>query len=458
MSDVPAESLRRRSEPPVPGTVRSFDPPSLASEALDNGLALRLAPRPGLPVVALSLVVEGGEAAVPSDRAGLGLVAGRSLQGGTRMRSGTELAEALEGLGTELHTRTGWDATTLTMTCVSDRLEEAAALLAEVVRFPSFPEGEVARVLEEHGAALRQRQMDPAGVAADAFLPLVYGTGVPYSRPLPGSWETLETFTRERIRTWVEERYRPEGGGLVVAGDVDPDAVRDLVGKHFGDWAGTAPSPAAVAAGAAQRARRVVVVDRPGAVQSELRIGHVGVPRTTPDFHALRVGNAILGGAFTSRLNLNLRERQGFTYGVRSRFAYRRGAGPFSISTAVSTEVTAPAVREAVGEAESLIEDGPTKREVEQAKEYLVGVFPLQFETSRQLAGRAAELLIYGLPEDEHVRFRDRIREVSEEDVHTVLRRHVRPDQFQILVAGDAASVVGPLEELDLGPVEVRSP
>ena len=447
---------RNRARAPEPGPVQPFDPPAVRSESLSNGLALRLAPRPRLPVAAVALVLDVGETVVPRERAGLAGLTARCLEGGTARRDGAELAEALEGLGTELRIRTGWDGTTLSLTCLAHRLPEAFQLLAEVVQEPSFPDGEVERAIQEKRAALRQRRMDPSSMAADAFLPLLYSSGSPYSRPLAGSDETLDELQLHEVAEFAHRRFGPKGGGVVVAGDVDAGEVEELTQRHFGNWDGGEPSNGEVEAEPAVSHRRVVVLHRPGAVQSEIRIGHVGVARSTPDYHALRVGNAILGGAFTSRLNLNLRERHGFTYGVRSRFAFRRGPGPFSVSTAVSTDVTADAVREAVTEIEGLIRDGPTGEEVEQAKDYVVGVFPLRFETSGQVAARAAELLIHRLPDDEHVLFRDRIRDLTREEVAEALARRIQPAALQVLVVGDAEEVRGPLEALDQGPVEVQ--
>jgi zinc protease len=203
--------------------------------------------------------------------------------------------------------------------------------------------------------------------------------------------------------------------------------------------------------------RRIVVVDRPGSVQSEIRIGEIGVPRNTPHFFPLQIFNTVLGGAFTSRLMLNLREERGFTYGVRSRFSFRRGAGPFGISMAVATEVTAPAVEEAMKELQALLDEGPAEKEVERARDYMAGVFPLHLETTGQVAARISELKIYDLPDDFFGSYRDRIREVTPAAAAAAGREAIHPEELVVVVAGDAEAVRGPLEELDLGSVEVVS-
>ncbi len=306
------------------------------------------------------------------------MLTGDSLEGGTVARSGAELAEALESLGAGLSVGTGWDATTISLSCLPDRLDEAMSILAEVVLRPGFPADEVDRVRGQHLAAIQQRKMDPASIATDAAHRLTYAEGIPYGRPLGGSVESVTPFGPEAAAGFVEARYRPGSAGLVVVGDVDLDETKVLAQRCFGDWRGNAPARNGFEPEPRTREQRVVIVDRPDAVQSEIRIGHVGQPRSTPDYFPLLVFNTILGGAFTSRLNLNLREHNGFTYGVRSGFAFRRDAGPWTISTAVGTEVTADAVREAVSEVDGLLSDGPTDEEVEASRDYMAGVFPLR--------------------------------------------------------------------------------
>lgn len=242
---------------------------------------------------------------------------------------------------------------------------------------------------------------------------------------------------------------------MVVVGDVEISEVDALARAHFGDWNGSPEEREPVSAEPRFLERRVLVVDRPGSVQSEIRIGQMGVPRSTPHFFPLQLFNTILGGAFTSRLMLTLREEKGFTYGVRSRFSLRRGAGPFGISMAVATEVTADAVRAALAELEGLLQDGPTETEVDRSRDYIAGVFPLHLETTGQVAARISELQIYDLPDDFFGSYRDRIREVTAETALAAGRDILRPNELLVVVAGDAEGIRGPLEDLGFGPVEV---
>ena len=389
-------------------------------------------------------------------RAGLAVLTGDSLEGGTAKRSGVELAEALEAIGAGLSIGTGWDSTTVSLSCMADRLDDAMGLLAEVLIEPAFPDDEVERIRGQRLAAIRQREMDPVGIATTASRRLTYAEGVPYRRPLGGTVESVGPFNSGCAAGFVEAEYRPRGSGFVVVGDVDAEQVRSLVETHFGAWAGEAELQPQIDAEPRTHERGIVVVDRTDAVQSEIRIGHVGQARSTPHYFPLRVLNTVLGGAFTSRLNLNLREEHGFTYGVRSRFLVRRGAGPWCVSTAVGTDVTADAVREAVAEITTLVAEGPTEEEVGAARDYLAGVFPLQVETTGQIAARIGELLIYDLPDDYYGDYRDRIRGVTLEEAREAARQCIRPDEMTVVVGGDAGEIQAPLEKLGWGPITVE--
>jgi len=445
-----------RSAPPAPGVLRSFDFPTVERRTLSNGLDLRVARVARLPVASVRLFLRAGEGALAPERAGLSVLTADSLDGGTARRSGTELAEALERIGARLDASSGWEGTSIDLFCLADRLPEAMRLLAEQTREPSFPAEEVERAKGQHLAGLRQRLMDPGTLAGDAALGRYYAPGVPYARPLDGTVESTSRLGRDDLVAYARDNLRPASGGLIVVGDVEGSEVAALAEACLGAWTG---SPAAVedfVAKPASTARRVLVVDRPGSVQSEVRVGHVGAARGIPDYHALSVANLVLGGMFTSRLNLNLREKHGFTYGVRSGFAFRSRPGPFEVSTAVGNEQTAPAVREILAELQLMAEGGPTDEEVAAARDFAAGIFGLQLETSSQIGSRLTQLVVYGLPDGYYHRYRDDMKSVSVESAAEAAARHFRPAAAQIVVVGDAHTVAPPLEALGLGPVEVR--
>lgn len=444
-----------RSTPPDPGAIRPFDFPDVERRSLANGLELRVGRMTRLPMASAYLFMRAGEGALGHDRAGLAVLAGDALEGGTRRRAGTELAEALEGIGARLSVTTGWEGTSVSLSCLADRLEEGMALLAEAVREPGFPDEEVARTREQQLALIRQRAMDPSALASDAADRRVFDPDIPYARPQVGSAASVGPLGRDTLRGYADACWRPVGGGLVLVGDLDPDEMEALADRVLGGWEGTPALVDDFEVRPRTRERRVWVVDRPGSVQSELRVGHVGVARSDPHYFALRVLNALFGGTFTSRLNLSLRETHGYTYGVRSRFSFRSKPGSFQVSTAVGTEVTAPALRAILDETEALVAEGPTREEVEAARDYIAGVFPLGLETVGQVARQVTNAVIHRLPEDYFDTYRDRIRGVTRESAAEAGRRHIRPDELQMVVVGDADTVRGPLEDLGVGPVEV---
>jgi len=444
-----------RSVPPGPGAIRAFEFPDVDRRALANGLDLRVARMARLPVVSANLFVRAGEAALEEPSAGLAVLAGDALEGGTRRRSGTELAETLERIGARLSVTTGWEGTSVSLSCLAERMEEGLALLAETVLEPDFPEAEVARARDQQLAGIRQRAMDPASLATDEAARRTFVPGIPYARPQEGTAASVEALGRDHLRGFAEAYFRPGRGGLVLVGDLDAGEMEALAEARLGAWRGDPPPTNGFQVEPRTRERRVWVVDRPGSVQSEIRVSHVGVERSHPDVFALSVLNTLLGGAFTSRLNLNLRERNGFTYGVRSQFSLRSRPGAFQVRTAVGAEVTAPAVREILAELEGLVAGGPTAEEVEAARDYIAGVFPLRMETVGQVAGRITEQVIFGLPDDYHATYRDRVRAVTSEAAWEAGRRHVRPGEAQVVVVGDADGVVPALEALGVGPVAV---
>ncbi len=448
---------RARTQPPEPAQVRPFQVPDVTSLETSEGLRIRAATGSRVPLVSVVLAVDSTEGALPAERSGHAALTAAALQGGTGARSGAELAEALEGIGATLSVSAAWDATRASLRVLADHLEEALDLFAEVMRSPSFPIDEVGRVRNQRLAAIEQELAQPSSLADRSAARFFYRDGCPYARPRGGIRESVESFDPEAARAQFTDRFGPEIG-VSVAGDVDPVEFRDLMDARFQGWGSGRERTPPPATEPRTRERRVYVVSRPGAVQSEIRVGHPGVERSHPDYFPLRVFNATLGGTFTSRLNLNLRERHGFTYGVRSRFNFRRGRGPFVISTAVETAVTAAAVRETMLELEGLVAEGPTPDEVDSVRDYMAGVFPIQMETTHQVAGQLSSLLVYDLPDDYLARYRENVRGVTADAAAEAGRSHVHPDQVSVVVVGDPEKVVPELESLGLGGVSVEEP
>jgi len=442
---------------PVPGVPRPYEFPATVRTTLANGLRVMVTPMPGRALVAVSLTLRTG--AVDEDLAigGATVLAARALTEGTEIRDAIALTEAAERLGASLHAESGWDATSAGLDVPATRLEPAMELLAEVVRRPAFPVSEVERLREERLTDLLQAKADPRRRADEAYASSIYAPSSPYHRPAGGTAETVAALTAADLRGIHAAAGVPERAALVVAGDVDPDVVLRAAEGLFGDWhASGAGATAAIDDTSAVDGRFIRVIHRPGAVQTEIRIGHPGLSRRHPDFHAVSVMSAILGGLFNSRLNMKLREEKGYTYGASAGFDLRRARGPFTARAAVNTEVTVPALQEFLVELDRIREERVTDAEIRAARDYLVGVFPLRFETPGPVAGSLAGLFVHGLPDDELARYRAAIEAVTAGDVQRVARDHVHPERAAIVLVGDHDAFGEALGAAGIAPVDVR--
>lgn len=444
-----------RTVQPTPAPIRPFVFPPVRRRTLNNGLEVLSARHGRLPVVTARVVIDAGAAYEDPLEAGLAYLTANALDTGTEAYDAEALAWELERLGVELNALASWDALEVEVTAPVARLEPALALLAEVVREACFPETEVRRLRAEQLAEILQRAKEPRALANDMALRFIFGPDVLYGRPLVGTAPRVRELTRDDIVSFHEARFRPAAAAVLLVGDIDDAQARELARRHFGDWrVADAPAPPAGSPPVAQRrGTTMFVVDRPDAVQSEIRVGHVGVARGHEDYFPLLVMNTLLGGAFTSRLNLSLRERHGFTYHVSSGFGFRRAPGPFIVQTAVATDVTARAVEEILRELDLIREKGATDEEVDNARHYLSGVLPLELQTTEQLAAKLADLAIFDLPDDYFERYTERVAAVMPSDVARVAREHLLTDDLSIVVAGNAAAVAEPLRALGRGPV-----
>lgn len=438
---------------PSPGPSRAYRFPTFERLTLENGLSVIVAPVSKLPVVTVLGLVDAGAAADPKGQEGIALLTARALAEGTERSDGARLAERFEGLGTALDTGADWDSATARITVTSERLSRALALLAEVMCEPSFSPREVERLKQERLAELLQQQTEPRGLADDMFGRFAYAAESRYALPDGGSERTVERLDADAVRVFYGQRYSPGSTTLIVVGDTTVESARMLVGEAFGSWTGPAVQRAAVLDLPGNLTRTVHVVGKADAPQSELRVGHVGVPRLHADYFAIVVMNAILGGLFSSRINLNLREVHAYTYGAFSSFDWRRDAGPFTVATAVRSDVTDAAVREILLEIDRLRESEVTDAELTLATSYLDGVFPIRFESTTAIANALSSIVTYGLPDEYFDTYRPKIRAITADDILRAARMHLHPDQLQIVAVGDPNAVRDPLEKLGVGPV-----
>jgi zinc protease len=406
-----------------------------------------------LPVVTVLAVVDAGASDDPPGREGVALLTARALAEGTEQSDGARLAERFELLGAALDTSADWDSATARITVTSDRLARALALLAEVIRAPSFPAREVERLKQERLAELLQQQTEPRGLADDMFGKFAYTPESRYALPDGGVESTVEELDHQAVHAFYAGRYSPRSTTLIIVGDTTIDSARAMVSDTFGSWTGATPERSLVIDRPGSLTRTVHLVGKADAPQSELRIGHVGVPRLHPDYFAVVVMNAILGGLFSSRINLNLREVHAYTYGAFSSFDWRRYAGPFTVSTAVRSDVTDAAVREILLEIDRLRASEVTDGELTLATSYLDGVFPIRFESTMAIANALSSVVSYGLPDEYFDTYRSKIRGITGEHVLQAARAHLHPEQLQIVAVGDPNVVRAPLEKLEAGRV-----
>ena len=440
---------------PLAGPPRDYRFPFFERMTLGNGLGVIVAPVHKLPIVSTALVVDAGAASESAGAEGVAQLTARMLLEGTRKRNGDALGEQFERWGAAVGASADWDAAMLSMTVLAPRLEEAMTLFAEVLLEPAFPERELSRIKAERLADLLQLRTEPRGLADEMFTRFVYDESSRYARPEHGDVASVTAIDRAAVEQFYRARYRPGGATLILAGDITVTEGVALAQRLLGGWSGTATRATPVSDKPARTTRALHIVRKEDAPQSEIRVGHVGLPRSHPDYFPALIVNALLGGLFSSRINLNLREVHAYTYGAHSSFDWRKAAGPFVVSTAVKSDVTADAAREILLEISRIRADAVSEDELTLATSYLDGVFPIRYETTDSIARALAALTVYELPNDYFDSYRANIRRVTAMDVLHAADKHLHPDQLQLVVVGDSTVISAPLVALDAGPVSV---
>ena len=445
-----------RSTPPTLPPPPALKVPTVQVDTLPNGLTLAVVAMHKVPVVEVQVILDAGSARDPVDLPGLATFTATMLQQGAGHRAALEIADEAAFLGGQLGSAATYDAAGVTLHVPKRRLAPALDLLADVVLRPTFADSEVTRQRELRRAQIVQLGDNPVAMAAIAFPAIVYGRAHPYGRPLNGSAVSTGALSRDRVAAFYAASYKPNAARILLVGDITLAEARRLIVARFGGWprGPTSPLPEAPTPGPAARA--VYLVDKPGAAQSVIRIGHVGVARSNPDYFALQVLNTILGDAFTSRLNQNLRETHGYTYGAFSQFSAGRLAGPFVASASVVTAKTDSSLIEFLKELRRIRDEPVTDAELTKAKAYITLGLPGDFETTASAAARLRELLVYGLPLDYFDHYVGRINAVTAADVQRVARQYIDPDHFDIVVVGDKSRIEAGIRALNEGAIVYR--
>jgi len=459
---LPAQAFDR-TRPPILGPPPALVLPAVTRRVLPNGLQLVMVERRGLPLVDFVLVARTGTEADAADKAGVSTLAATLLTRGTTSRSATAVAEQQALLGVSIRTASTWDRTTIALHTPTAQLDSALALFSDVALHPAFAAEEVERAKRQRATQLVELSDEGPFVASRAFDAILYGAAHPYGRSPLGTEASVAAITRQDLQASYATAFQPRNCVLIAVGDITPDDLERRVRGVFGNWVAppaasprvSAPATSLALSLAPSAATTIYVIDKPDAPQSSMRIGSVGAARSTSDYFPLIVLNSALGGAFTSRLNQNLRETHGYTYGAFSDFDMRREAGPFTAEAEVVATKTDSSLIEVMRELRAIRDTMPTA-ELEKTKRYLELQLPQDLETTTDMAQALVPVVLYGLPDDFYTTYQLHVAAVTQADVQRVARQYIDPGKLTIVIVGDRQSIESQLRATGAAPVQRR--
>jgi zinc protease len=444
-----------RANPPQPAPARPLNLPVPEIFKLQNGLTVYYNYRPGLPVVAANLVFNTGSGANPIDKPGLASFTANMLQQGTATRNATQIADETALLGATLSSSASMDGSSVGTGSLAKNFPGALDLVADIVLHPTFPQDEVERRRASRLAAFADDRGDPNVIVSRTGVSALFGPHHPFGYDNVGTEESIKAMSRDDMMNYWKSYYVPNNASLVVAGNISLDDLKALAETKFAGWKSGEISRPQIGAPETTKAK-IVIVDRPGAQQTMVRLLQLGVGRATPDYPAIEVMNSELGGLFSSRINLNLREEHGYTYGASSMFVYRRSQGYFATGGGIRTDATAPAVTEILKEIRRMIDTPMKADELSLAKDSQSRSLPGMFEASSGAAGALSEISLYDLSRDYFEKLPDRLNAVTAEDAEAAAKKYLYPDRMILICVGDRAKIEPELKKLDLGGIEIR--
>jgi predicted Zn-dependent peptidase len=439
----------------VPGPAPSLRVPPIQKRTLSNGLPVWIVEMHEVPVVDVTLIVKSGAAADPAGKYGLANFTAAMLDEGAGTRTSLDLADAIDFLGASLSTGSSWDSSSVQLHTPVAKLDAALPLWADVVLRPTFPQNELERVRKERLTTILQSRDSAPALASTAFARLVYGPRHRFGTPGMGNEVSNTEMQVSELKDFYTSHYQPQNAYLLVVGDITPAVILPKLEQALGSWKNAGPiAKPALPAATQHGARQLYLVDKPGAAQSAIRLGWIGVARSTPDYFVLDVMNTILGGSFTSRLNQNLREEHGYTYGASSTFDMRGAPGPFFAAANVQTDKTVESLREFFKELDGMQQPVPAD-ELKRARNLEALSFPGAFETTGGMAGNLSELAIYGLPESFFSEYVPKIQAVTAADLERAAKQYLQTNKFAVVVVGDLSKIEKPIRDANFGPVKV---
>jgi zinc protease len=434
---------------PKPGPNPKFALPPIEKTKLSNGMDVWMVEQHELPIVSMNMVFRTGSSNEPENKIGVSSMTSQLLDDGTATRSAADIVNQLQSIGANMNSSSGWDSTNVTIQSLTRNLDKAIDIYADVIQNPAFPATEVESLRGRLLVGLRQQRSNPNAISDVVYNKVLYGTH-PYGRN--NTEATLKAITRDDLVGYYGSTYRPNNATLIVVGSFDKAALKGQLEKAFGGWKGSDVSARDLGMAQPLEKAGIYLVDRPNSAQSVVSIGQVGVDRMNPDYYAITVMNTILGGGFTSRINMNLREDKGYTYGARSGFVFRRGAGPFSAGGDIQTAVTKEAIAEFMKELNDIRGGRPvTQKELDYNKQSLIRRYPAGFETVGAISNQLANLVTYGLPDSYFNDYISKINAVTVADVDRVAKKYLDPSKMAIVVVGDRKVIEPGLKELGYG-------
>ncbi len=450
-----AQGTFDRTKPPELGPPPRVALPPIVTRELPNGLKLMIVEQHELPLADFVLLVGSGSTTDPTSKTGVANLTSAMLREGTATRKSLEIADQIAFLGINLSPSSSWESSTLSLHTPTAQLDSALALFADVALHPSFPANEFERIRKSRLTDLiRLKDQGPA-IANLAFPAIIYGSGHPYGAATLGTETSVKSLSVTDLQNYYQANFKPNNATLIIVGDVSPSQIEQKINAVFGGWQRGDVSPLTYADPPKAGTTTIYLIDKPGAAQSSFRIGAVGVPRSTKDYFALSVMNTILGGSFSSRLNQNLRETRGYTYGASTRFDMRRAAGPFSASAEIVAAKTDSALLEFMKELNAIRQTVPPT-ELSRAKRFLQLQLPGNFETTQDIAFQLVPVALYGLSLDYYNNYVQNIEAVTQADVARVAQQYINPGSLAVVIVGDRKSIEPGLKAINVAPIVIR--
>ena len=450
-----AQGTVDRTKPPELGPPPRVSLPPIVTRQLANGLKLMIVEQHELPLADFVLLVGSGGTADPSGKTGVANLTAAMLREGTTTRKSLDIADQTSFLGISLFPQASWESSTLSLHTPTAQLDSALALFADVALHPSFPANEFDRIKKNRLTELLQLRDQGPAIANLAFPAILYGSAHPYGAPLIGSEGTVTSLTTADLQSYYQANFKPNNATMIIVGDVNPTQIEQKINALFGGWQRGDVPQLTYGVPPKSSTTTIYLIDKPGAAQSSFRIGAVGVPRSTKDYFALTVMNTILGGSFTSRLNQNLREARGYTYGAGSRFDMRRAAGPFTASAEIVSAKSDSALLEFMKELNGIRQTVPAD-ELSRAKRYLQLQLPGNFETTQEIGAALVPVALYGLPLDYYNNYVQSVEAVTQADVARVAQQYINPGSLAIVIVGDRKTIEQGLKSTNIGPISIR--